>query len=202
MNGKLAFCMCVYVCACVCVCVCVCVRVCVCVCFLPVWSAGCPAWAVCVLSCIFDTLFPVAGNFPSKFIPAETSEYSGTPDVKPLHWNCLGEKPQDHPDERSPWWDISLMRDHPKELPHWWTTTDETMMMKNKYHSGERPQRWRITMMKGQYDETTMMRFDKDHPLEKPSPRSHPGWWETTLMESSCIVRDHPDDKWLVKPPR
>ena len=76
---------------------------------------------------------------------------------------------KDHPDDRPPWWQTTLMKDHLDVRPPWWKTT----LMSD--HPDERPP----------WCQTTPMR---DHPDDR-HPNEKPPCWQTTLMI------DHPDER-------
>ena len=96
---------------------------------------------------------------------------------------------QKMPDERQPWWEMTLMKDNPgKRSPCWQITLTRAcpedrlpwwkhvQMTDNLY---ENMSRWQITLMRDHLDE-------------------RPPWWQITLMrafpDDITLIRDHPDD--------
>ena len=111
---------------------------------------------------------------------------------------------RDHPPERSPWWETTLLRDHPDERQACWVTS----LLRD--HPDEKPPGWVTCLLRDHpaerppCRETTLLR---DHPVEwhaswettllRDHPVERPPCWETTLL-SDMPVEDHPVESTLL----
>ena len=100
---------------------------------------------------------------------------------------------KDDPNEKSPWWEITLMksswweitlmRDHPDERPPWW----ETSLVRAR--PCERPAWWETTLVRNHSERPPLLKTS----LVRDRPDERPHWWEIpTLLRPflKIIVED------------